>query len=679
MTSAMQKSKMRRFLLMTAATLSLQANFQFARAQDASAGADGVELELVPVDTGTDCSSIILKGTHRFEGTAFIMPRVLVGITKENEDLFQISPDENGGYLLSLGLYFPESNTDLGLRAGRSNLFLHGCNVEAALHQINKGATGGKGRVDKLARPPIRNVEVMIDGVKDRACLGAGGSGKCDETSILNYEGIDHTFEFHLTPAEKEGLLRRLSRKQGISIRVNMKFAARSNDGAMFVDVDLESLANHLQTDLGGKYAIATGDLKFAVNRALSDMKINIRTEAGSGKNPSVDKISENIMGFILSNVADAGSGAGTLDVAKPESSSSIPPLRLPSPSSPSSVPPLGPVGGGPISAPAPAPAPAPGPSDTVGSAIEALSPVSVKVDAVVSLLKSNKRRSINFTNSSALQTYVYTTPVNLQVRLQDPDVYELYVRSSETPSAMPGEISAGDEMTIAVSKAIVESIDWTKKNTYLTVSQLGQVNASSFFPDILADSFILHNEETKQGFMAVGKTAVRGWLGTYFTPQRHFWIRTQAYPNYNVKKEVAVPSTVDGLKGLALQVSFSKVGVRRFALAELLQDNAYWSAEFDDVGGKILLKAKRDLGYMTIIGAAPVKKEERVMDQVIEEIREAGKEPVRSEPERVRRQAVVVERLAYQLSIGRPSDRQGVRVLTPISQSPAPSPVTPK
>jgi hypothetical protein len=685
--------KFRRIAYSLTATLSLLAGQLPAHAGDAR-GLDGVELEAVPLDTGSDCSSIVLRGTRSFQGTAFVMPRVLVGITREGEDLFQISPDDDGSYILSLGLYFPDSTTNLDLRSGRSTLFLHGCNFDAALHQMNKDVTDPKLRVNSLARLPVQNIEVVIDGLKNRATIGETGNDGRAGTSILNYEGNDHTVEFKMTAAEIEGIMRRLKRQQGISIRVNMRFTARSNDGALFAEVDLDQLATSLQTTIGGQYMIASGDLKVAVERAVSNMHINIQTEAGSGT--AFQKISDQLMTMILSNVTDvvpstlpaAQANPPTLahqasNPADDEEDDSTPAKPKVNPLAPIKIPikldkavrhgnavkldnsPVGPAA--PL---APAAAPVV-PSNVVAgdNSGSSLSPVSVKVSAVISYLKSQKKRTINYTNTSELQTAVYTTPVNLQARLQDPDVREIVVRSGELASAMPGEIKKGDHVTIGVAKTIKEKIEYKAKRSYLSANEITRLNLTEVFPEILADDFIVHNEDTKQGYLAVGKRIYKRsyWFSDYTYPQRYFWTREQWGPQYGIDREAAVDPSLEAYKGLALQASFSRVGTRQFQLADLVQDNVYWTAAYDDVGGKIELVAKRDLGYLSITGVAPVVKSKLTVDQIVEETRENKKTTIRSAPQKVRDSVVATERLSYQIFVGRPGlESQSVQVVTP-------------
>jgi hypothetical protein len=639
-----------------------------AQSHEVSAGADGVELQVVPVDTGSDCNSIILKGTRRFQGTGFIMPRVLVGVTKENEDLFQITRKADGNYLLSIGLYFPESDQALSLRAGRSNLFLRGCNVESALHQINKDVDP-KSRVDRLARLPVRSIEVVVDGISTPAYLGRDTKG--EDSTLFNYEGQDHTAEFTLTPDQKDELLQRLERKQGISIRVNMKFAARSNDGALFAEVDLENLALNLQTALKGKYTITSGELKQSISNVIGKTKIRIDTEASSGKNEIFDKITENLINFVVLHGMDPNpaprssnaSNLGQVIVAPTSTTTSAPAPISPAPQSSSTQ-----TGAQP-------------PTPDSSSAVDALLPASFKVEAVLDFLRSEKKRSVTYSNSSVLQNFVYTTPLNVQVRLQDPDVHELYVRPGERPATVPRQIRAGDQISIAVSKVVKETINYREKSKYLTANELMDLGVASLFPEVLKDNFIIHNEDTKQGFMAVGK--LEHWfmyLTPYYSPERYFWVRKQTVAAQALRKEIDVSPTLQALQNLALSVTLSKVGIRSYQLSALVQDNAYWSASFDEVGGKIVLTAKRDLGYMTIAGVnspLQVKATDIVVDQIMQETRQVGKPVVISEPVRIRKSSVPIERLGYYVYVGRPTDGQALQVLTPVAQQ-APASVLP-
>lgn len=609
-------------------------------AEEAARGSDGVELEVAPVDTGSGCSAIILKGTRRFKGSAFVMPRVLVGVTKDNETLFQIAPDPRGGYLLSLGLFFPSSQRSIEMRENSSSLFLHGCNLEQVKYQLNKTVKNQADHITKMVRLPVRNIEVVVDGVEARDVIGEVAVNGRDETSILNYEGIDHTVEFRITEQEKEGILRRLERRQGISIKVNMKFVARSSEGAMFAEVDLTSVAANLEAELKGKHTVASGELKTAMVKAVSSARITIETQAGRGA--IFEKITENLMNLILSNVADFGQAPPTA-------------------------------------------APTPGASQPLDSAL----PTAVNVQAVVGYLKTQRSRRVEYNNLGALQTNVYTTPLNFQARLLDPDVHEISVRSNERPATAPGQIKAGDTISLTVVRNVEQDIEYRERSSYLTVSDLTEYRVVSMFPQLTDEYFSVVNAETPHGFVAVGQY-LKPWAPMpYFRMvkrnllegenffQRYFWIRTEATPRYHHVKENSPVVNIDGLSQLGLAATFSKVGARKFQVAELVQDNPYWIGTFDEVGGKIEIVAKRDLGYLTVHAATKSSMVEVVTEKIHQEIRESGKAVKRSDPKVLKHALKPSSRVTYTLQIGRPNAGAGVRSATP-QASPEAAPAEP-
>jgi hypothetical protein len=135
-------------------------------------GAEGVEFQPVPLDTSVNCSSIILKGTRRFQGTAFVMPRVLVSMNKQQETLFEILQTDADKYLLRFAVYFPRTDEDLEVRMEKSHVHLNGCNFDAVVAELNRNIKEEEKKIRTLARIPVSSIDVRIDGVRAPYTVG---------------------------------------------------------------------------------------------------------------------------------------------------------------------------------------------------------------------------------------------------------------------------------------------------------------------------------------------------------------------------------------------------------------------------------------------------------------------------------------------------------------------------
>src|SRR5262249_8110821 len=145
-----------------------------------AAFADGVEFQPVPIDVSKRCSSLVLEGTSRFAGTAFVVPKVFLSINKSRDRLFEIIPlRSNDDYLLRIALFIPSDPTEaLAARPNSGDFFPHGCDLNDLRTQRNRkqteaAAQGGSAKpILRLTPLPIQQLSVRINGLDQAFVIG---------------------------------------------------------------------------------------------------------------------------------------------------------------------------------------------------------------------------------------------------------------------------------------------------------------------------------------------------------------------------------------------------------------------------------------------------------------------------------------------------------------------------
>lgn len=237
-------------------------------------GVDGVEFQPIPVNIQNRCSALILKGTNRYQGYAFKMPRVVLSVDKNLEDLFEIIPKGDGSYSLRFGLHFPLTEDAIELRRERSNIMLNTCNDEVVLADLNmaeerqaeiegrttkpdpkqtvtaaKTGTVFENKIHTLSPLPISSIQISIDGFQNMT----HEIGMADN-NLLSYSNMDHIATFTIPDESTYRLLKeQLTGRMGLSVMVKMFFAARAANGRVEVKINTRDLAQGLEAMLGAQ------------------------------------------------------------------------------------------------------------------------------------------------------------------------------------------------------------------------------------------------------------------------------------------------------------------------------------------------------------------------------------------------------------------------------------------
>lgn len=251
-----------------------------------SAGVGGIQFDMVPVDVRKKCASQILKGTDRFKGTAFVLPRAFVSIDREGNTMFEIVPLSRGRYLLRFGLFFPHTDetyqptSDAGRqRRDKSHVYLAGCDLDAAMRAMNENLEREEDRIRRIAPLPIKSLMIRIDGLNDVYRIGSPNN------NLLELQGKDHVVEFKIPNREVlNEILNRLTGRIGLNIQVELFFSARQPDGVTRVTVDTTQIATAVSAELGGRIKVTEAEFKTAISNAAAKTNMRVYSESSSSE-----------------------------------------------------------------------------------------------------------------------------------------------------------------------------------------------------------------------------------------------------------------------------------------------------------------------------------------------------------------------------------------------------------
>ncbi len=543
-------------------------------------GADGVEFQTVPLDASVNCSSVILKGTHRFQGTAFVLPRFVVSMNKQQEPLFEILRTEGDKFVIRFAIFFPRTDEDFELRTAGSNIEMHGCNFDEVRAELNRSIAEPHKKIHTISRVPPSTIDVKIDGVAQTFTLGGGPS------SMINYQGGDQIVEFTVNSRpELDAILQRIQGDLGLGIHLHIKFNARANDGALYATVDLKQLAQNLGVALNGREVITPLELAAVIGTQLKRMSINIQTEAGSTNAYAV--MVEDIMKMVMGAVFTDGSINPPIE--DPYSQIGADPAQADGRPTPPAIPVLGPT-------------------------------ELIKVATVLDALNRRTSMSITYENKGRSEQHVYSTSVLFKGQFQDPDVRIFNIVSGEAKGRpLPNRINKDVPFTISAVASIDEKIEWLPKTRLYSIKQLRTLKLFDFFPLLRDESLAIEERILHDGLAATMKETPQ-WMP--FKKKFYVWGATEYYPKYRSIETREFEPTAQALEGLNIFVQFSKVGARKFRLADLLQENRLWKGAFDDVGAKIVILPKGSLGQMTLWNVENQAKENRIRRFVFQEHR---------------------------------------------------------
>ena len=508
------------------------------------AGVDNVRLDVVALDTGVDCDRIFFRSTQRFPNTIFVMPRVAVGTTKNGNDGFAIEPDDEGGYILSLSLYFPKGDELISEQPDDPTPSAGRCNYEAVQYVLSKDVKGTRDEVKRIARMPISSIEVTIPGVASKGLIGRT-ENSTDSVDVLNYQGVAYPAEMKLTSAEHKALLRRLNRGQGLPIKVKFLFNASSHSGTVDAELNASDVAKHFEAAAAGQVKIATVKAQGLLKDALKSQSVNVTIE---GDNTDFAKIANDL---IAKFIQETSTTATTPD----------------------------------------------GNGETGGAEM-------MEVKAVAKYLRSRSSIKIRAESYAKAALASAETVVNLVTRISDPRVREIEVVAKQPDITLDEALAANQTIRISAAYTRFMETEYKKRESYITKRQIKELGLVQHFPDLASGQMHVENEPINDELVGIGRWSVSA-IGAplqIYSSARYTWKRTERYPVRTWQQSERIEPTLEDLKRFPIFVTFSRLGRRMYHLTELVgEHDGLWTGEFDPQSGAIVIKTKAELGLVTI------------------------------------------------------------------------------
>lgn len=243
------------------------------RSTSAQTKSDGIEFQVQPINAEyVDCGSIILRGTERFKGTYYVMPRALIGTNKSGDRSFAVSKLANGNYALQIGLYFPSKFQDINLSDGG---VLKGCDTIAVQNYINDESTRNKevAKVSFFDQLPVKKITVNIAGVEQTFSMGKDGD------DIFNYTGQENIALFELTAEQLQNVVTFITNGVGLEISLGFDFSARRSQAFSKVSLNSRDILTALKSRVKVDQKIADFDLRANLQMLMSTKVLKIYSE----------------------------------------------------------------------------------------------------------------------------------------------------------------------------------------------------------------------------------------------------------------------------------------------------------------------------------------------------------------------------------------------------------------
>lgn len=644
----------------------------------AAGGVDGVEFRPIPVNINNQCSSTILKGTNAYRGYAFKMPRVMLGVDTNFEDLFEIIPKGNGQYTLRFGLFFPMKDEALEIRRERSTLQVNYCNDDVVIAELNEAGTrqnerdntktadGKKApprsnegtvyeeKIQAISPLPVSAVEVSIDGFSMTKLIGN------PDGNILEYPNNTLIAEFTIPDeATYEELKAHLTGRIGLSVNLKFSFAARSGNGRADVHLDTRNLADSLEAALSGALGVGDAtlgtrvigetDLRAYMAKAIAKTAVNISTEEGDNEaitrlaNQLVERIAAQIPGLPQTPGAQWNANSCINNPLGPNcngQNGSTWPTWPSGTGTGGTFPDPNNTGNGTFNSPPPPAAGPPGPILNHDKRDPNLQ--YFNVGAVLNRIRQQQDIRLTFQNLGKRETQTYTTKEIIRGEPPAPGFRMFNVTAGDKKGeTYTNFIKKGHEVTIKLPSSRENVTSFEKRIQYFSrdaIRRQGIANNFNMIQEALQKNQLLENiDQQNGGYVAtyklndgVGSTKrfFKEWYyGTDLTP----WNITWGSVELRRRTLMGEPTDLDlndaeALAKVPLKVVFSELG-RRYDIAQLAKDYPQlWNARFED--GEIILTALRDLGYMNFRNYATVVAPNRRAEKYIFERREMAEIP---------------------------------------------------
>lgn len=271
---------------------------------------DGLDSDVVSTGASADfenisvdiaCDNHILKGTARFQGNYYVVPKVFVA-SDEGRTKFDIIPEDDGSYTLILAIYIAKSNDVIEqtrINSGGVKVS-NRCDFDAVIRHINKKYQDNPEQqiqhpdypkaMGTLAPLTMTNALVNIGGVNS-----TGAATPDSDAAFMTWQGEPKIVEFKISEAEKDAVLKRIQSQTGLNIRVTYLFNTQKVEGFAKIKFDAQAVSNELKLALGAqkisKY-LTGNEFAAAIATAHKNVQVDAIIE---GNDPQFQKLAFDI------------------------------------------------------------------------------------------------------------------------------------------------------------------------------------------------------------------------------------------------------------------------------------------------------------------------------------------------------------------------------------------------
>lgn len=518
-------------------------------AAHAKSGVEAAQLDYVTLDTSVECNRILFQSSQHFKQTLFVIPRVVPGTGIDGARTYNITPTSKPGIFdLSINLYFPANDEVLKSSAASTiKKDLLACNWDKVKYAINKNIQDPQQKIKTISRIPLTSIEVRLPDIKDVGLIGRSLSTS-EESDILDYYGKSLTVHLKINETEKNIFQSQLVTPEGIGASVKFRFQARSRNGSVHASVNLQNLVQNFSAAASAKGLkfLASADLSATLKSSLTENSIQITSESGSTDESA--KITNMLIEKVFKEVSLSSENisAGPTKEAK--------------------------AGSGQIS-----------------------------VAAVVEILKTKINSEISYNLIAAPESASAVSELRLHSeRLNDPNIMEVTLSAGYLDPSLGLTLNAGQSLTITPAYWYLDKINYVENRRYLSSGEMQNLNLGSYFPDLVDRSMNVQDIEVNGTLLAEGSWTPFNGKSPISSFSKHRWVRIQREPVRYRDSSNIIPSTIEALTELPIYLTFSELGDRRaIKIADLLNENPFWSAVYDSLTGRVILTAKQNLGTL--------------------------------------------------------------------------------
>jgi hypothetical protein len=589
-------------------------------AQEKNRGTGGAEFSLLSVDIRHKCAISILYGAadSRYRGTAYIVPKPLIGLDSNNNMIFDVIPnapaDADIERKMSVGVYFQVGNEGSARRQGVEGVTQQKtCNIDNVIneHNANKPAEEIKTR----SRLMITKIAASIPILGDKAVDVIGS----DSTGMIDYYGEDLIFYFDLKNKEDYELIRNHARSgNGIPLRLEIFFAATASDGGVELKVDLSSAITEVEAKANAKGMVKRGDVALAISNAVHKSAITANVMAST--NPEFNTKMMTIIESIITSVDSAIAQTKVDDQADRE--------RLATKNENDATRAheregreaeernnnrqdrgdSGEQGG------------------NLVSNAEALVP-AIEAKAAIRRANTKENRDLKISFSTTTQVHSFVATSKIMAKMNQPGLAEPELKAGEKKKFFARSIKAGQMFELNLNSAWYEEFRYKLEPRWLRKQEILGLGLDEYYKELKEIASRTIGEEEEKGkyprawVWAQGDGFKLGKLSFWkYMYGQNFLVQTSMMRKMFVDNstEVAVPLTRNLLADRELpfsktRLTFTATGLRSFTLAEVIDQpadikkRALWNATLDDQG-IIHFKALKDLGEVSLVnGDKPV------------------------------------------------------------------------